>query len=113
MAPISIAPYLLLGQTPRRRGSPRLKGRGPIDASKSDLRPARGLPPRPADRSEAHLVSISWSPYVVDLIKNLQRAMRKHMSTRKLRFLLYPSGLLDEDLARIEKDNAGVIWLGK
>ena len=39
--------------------------------------------------------------------------MRKHMSTKKLRFLLYPSGLLDEDLAKIEKDKAGVIWLGK
>lgn len=55
----------------------------------------------------------NWSPYVADLIKNLQRAMRKHMTTRKLRFLLYPSGLLDEDLAKVEKDKAGVIWLGK
>ena len=56
---------------------------------------------------------VDWSPYVVDLIRNLQWAMRKHMSTRKLRFLLYPSGLLDDDLAKVEKDKAGVIWLGK
>ena len=56
---------------------------------------------------------IHWSPYVADLIKNLQVAMRKHMTTRKLRFLLYPKGLLDEDLAKIEKNKAGVIWLGK
>ena len=57
--------------------------------------------------------TIHWSPYVADLIKNLQRAMRKHMTTRKLRFLLYPANLLDEDLAKVEKDKAGVIWLGK
>jgi DNA repair photolyase len=56
---------------------------------------------------------VHWSPYVADLIKNLQVAMRKHMTTRKLRFLLYPSGLLDEDLAKVEKNKAGAIWLGK
>ena len=56
---------------------------------------------------------VHWSPYVADLIRSLQRAMRKHMTTRKLRFLLYPSGLLDEDLAKVERDKAGVIWLGK
>jgi DNA repair photolyase len=68
--------------------------------------------------AEAEAVSrvrqkVNWSPYVVGLIRNLQKAMRKHMSTRKLRFLLYPSGLLVEDLAKVEKDRAGVIWLGK
>jgi hypothetical protein len=47
-----------------------------------------------------------------ELLENLQAAMRKHMSTRKLRFLLYPSGLLDEDLKKIRKNKAGVIWLG-
>lgn len=54
-----------------------------------------------------------WSPYVAGLIKNLQVAMRKHMSTRKLRFLLYPTGLLDQDLAKIRRSKAGVVWLGK
>lgn len=54
---------------------------------------------------------VHWSPYVAGLIKNLQVAMRKHMSTRKLRFLLYPSGLLDGDLAKVEKKKTGVIWL--
>ena len=56
---------------------------------------------------------IHWSPYVVRLLKHIQKAMRRHMSTKELRFLLYPSGLLDEDLAKIKKDKAGVIWLGK
>ena len=59
-------------------------------------------------RRKAH-----WSPYVASLVKNLQVAMRRHLNTEKLRFLLYPSGLLDDDLAKIEKDKAGVIWLGK
>ena len=54
---------------------------------------------------------VHWSPYVAGLIKNLQVAMRKHMSTRKLRFPIYPSGLLDDDLAKIERRKAGVIWL--
>jgi len=39
--------------------------------------------------------------------------MRKHSDIDKLRFLLYPSGLLPEHKAEILKDNAGVIWLGK
>jgi hypothetical protein len=56
---------------------------------------------------------VHWSPCVADLIKNLQRVMRKHMIARKLRFLLYPSGLLDEDRKKLEKDKSGVIWLGK
>jgi DNA repair photolyase len=56
---------------------------------------------------------VHWSPYAAGLIKSIQTAMRRHLNTKKLRFLLYPSGLLDEDLVRIEKDTAGVIWLGK
>ena len=68
--------------------------------------------------AEAEAISLArrqihWSPYVVRLVKNLQKAMRKHMSAKKLRFLLYPSNLLDEDLAKLQKDKAGVIWLGK
>lgn len=52
-----------------------------------------------------------WSPYVADLIHNVQTAMRRHLSTRKLRFLLYPKGLLPADEARIRRADAGVIWL--
>ena len=54
-----------------------------------------------------------WSQYVVDLIANVQRAMRKHSDISKLRFLLYPSRLLPEHVDAIKKDDAGVIWLGK
>jgi DNA repair photolyase len=52
-----------------------------------------------------------WSEYVVDLVMNIQRAMQKHMTTEKLRFLLYPAGLADQDRQTIQKDDAGVIWL--
>ena len=53
----------------------------------------------------------NWSPYVADLVGNVQRAMRQEKILSKLRFLLYPSGLAAKDEARIRKDDAGVIWL--
>ena len=53
------------------------------------------------------------STYVVGLLGSLQGAMRKHMATDKLRFLLYPSGLSEQDRRTIHKDDAGVVWLEK
>lgn len=55
----------------------------------------------------------SWSWYVVQLIRNIQRSVRKHYDIKKLRFLLYPGRLEEQDLARIKEDDAGVIWLDK
>jgi len=52
-----------------------------------------------------------WSRYVVELLRNVQRSVRTHSEISKLRFLLYPSRLLPEDRATIEKDDEGVIWL--
>lgn len=52
-----------------------------------------------------------WSQYVVALVQNIQEAMRAHMTTDKLRFLLYPKGLAEKDRRVIEKDDAGVVWL--
>jgi DNA repair photolyase len=54
-----------------------------------------------------------WSRYVADLIANVQRSVRRHFDLAKLRFLLYPSRLLPEHIEQIQKDDAGVIWLGK
>ena len=54
-----------------------------------------------------------WSEYVVQLIRNVQASVRRHSDIGKLRFLLYPSGLGPDDVARIRQDDAGVIWLGK
>jgi hypothetical protein len=53
----------------------------------------------------------NWSDYVVRLIKNVQRSMRKYYDISKLRFLQYPSGLKEKDIIEIKKDNAGVVWL--
>jgi DNA repair photolyase len=55
----------------------------------------------------------NWSQYVMDLIANVQRAVRQHSDISKLRFLLYPGRLLPEHVEVIKKDDAGVIWLGK
>ena len=55
----------------------------------------------------------NWSPYVVRLIADLQQALRDRGMIDKLRFLLYPSRLTEQDAAIIRKDDEGVIWLGK
>ncbi|MHB8972765.1 MAG: SPL family radical SAM protein [Pirellulaceae bacterium] len=52
-----------------------------------------------------------WSAYTVGLVRNVQAAMRKHMTISELRFLLYPSGLAEQDKARVQMDSAGVVWL--
>lgn len=52
-----------------------------------------------------------WSRYVVDLVKNTQRAVRKYSGPTKLRFLLYPKRLLDTDREKIAADDHGVVWL--
>ena len=56
---------------------------------------------------------VEWSRYVVDLIANIQQATRERGMIGKLRFLLYPGGLMEQDEATIREDDAGVIWLGK
>jgi len=53
-----------------------------------------------------------WSRYVAKLVSRTQQAVREHSDISRLRFLLYPSRLLPKDRARIEQDDAGVIWLG-
>jgi len=45
------------------------------------------------------------------LVADMHAAMRKHLSIEKLRFLLYPKGLSKADLARIQADEGGVVWL--
>lgn len=65
----------------------------------------------------AHIESVrsmeNWSWYVTRLIKNVQDVIHRLYDIRKLRFLLYPSRLTTQDLARIKKDDKGVVWLGK
>ena len=52
-----------------------------------------------------------WSRYVAQLAADVQAAMRKHLGIDRLRFLLYPTGLTETDLARIRTDDQGVVWL--
>ncbi len=54
-----------------------------------------------------------WSRYTTQLISNVQRSVRKLSDISRLRFLLYPSRLTEEDAARIRRDDAGVVWLGE
>ena len=54
-----------------------------------------------------------WSGYTRQLIADVQRAVRKHFDIRKLRVLLYPSNLTPEDKRAIQRDDRGVVWLGK
>jgi len=53
----------------------------------------------------------TWSKYVVSLLGNIQAAMRKYMTIEKLRFLLYPTGLTEQDRQTIQQHDEGVIWL--
>jgi DNA repair photolyase len=53
----------------------------------------------------------AWSHYVVALVKNVQRSIRKYSKISKLRFLLYPKGLTESDLAEISRDDQGIIYL--
>ncbi len=53
----------------------------------------------------------NWSDYVKRLVKNVQRSVRKYYDISKLRFLQYPSGLKERDIAEIKKDDARVVWL--
>ncbi|MBN2375556.1 MAG: hypothetical protein JXD22_04090 [Sedimentisphaerales bacterium] len=55
----------------------------------------------------------NWSKYVVNLLRNVQRSVRKYSDINKLRFLLYLSNLLPDDLQAISKDDVGVVWLKK
>lgn len=53
----------------------------------------------------------NWSCYVVDVIQNVQRCVRKQSDMTKLRILVYPSRLKSEDVATVRANDAGVIWL--
>jgi len=55
----------------------------------------------------------AWSLYARELIVKVQESVRKQYDISRLRFLLYPSRLEQEHIARIKEDDAGVIWLGK
>ena len=67
--------------------------------------------PREANAIKRICNRANWSRYVLNLLRNVQRSVRKHSDTDKLRFLLYPSNLLPEDAQEIREDDTGVVWL--
>ena len=69
--------------------------------------------PKEAEAIEKIRNKHNWSKYVANLLANVQRSIRTYSEITKLRFLLYPSRLLLEDVKTIRKDDVGVIWLGK
>jgi DNA repair photolyase len=54
----------------------------------------------------------AWSANVRYLVKQVQQGVRhRYSNTERLRFLLYPKALLQEDLSAIQNDDGGVVWL--
>jgi hypothetical protein len=53
----------------------------------------------------------AWSRYVARMVSNVQKSIHKQYDINRLRFLLYPSRLLEEHVTQIKKDDAGVVWL--
>ncbi len=53
----------------------------------------------------------AWSSYATSLVRNVQTAMRRHMTTDALRILFYPFGLTEQDERAIRRDDTGVVWI--
>ncbi len=53
----------------------------------------------------------NWNSYVVDLIKSVQDAIRKHSDLSKLRILQYSKSLTKESITKIKQNDVGVVWL--
>ena len=64
-----------------------------------------------ADAVGAIRREVNWSHYVVKVVRNVQKAMRRHKMINRLRYLLYPAKLTLRDRQAIEKDQAGIVWL--
>lgn len=64
----------------------------------------------PGGSAVAILVA-AWTDFpatgIIPLVRDLQQAMQKHMTTEKLRILLYSKGLAAEDEAKIREADAG------
>jgi len=58
-------------------------------------------------------VEKKWSAYTTQLLRDIQSNLRSRGALDKLRFLLYPTSLTEEDRQAIQNDDAGVKWLEK
>jgi DNA repair photolyase len=64
-----------------------------------------------ADAADAIRKKACRMEYVVSLVRNVQRAMRKHQMIGSLRYLLYGSDLTEKAEQQIRTDDAGIVWL--
>jgi DNA repair photolyase len=88
-----------------------VNGRGPgLKATEAALREAGFMPEADAVAQIRH--KPGWSSYVARLLDNVQSALRRFGALDKLRFLLYPSRLTDQDRRWIQDHGQGVRWLG-
>jgi DNA repair photolyase len=55
----------------------------------------------------------NWSWYTVRLLRLFQRSIRAYAEIDRLRFLLYSARLIPEKLCEVQRDPAGVVWLGR
>jgi DNA repair photolyase len=66
-----------------------------------------------AEKVAAIRHKIAWSAYTRRLLENVQASLKRQRQIAKLRFLLYPSRLIDADRVWIQRHSDGVRWLGK
>jgi len=53
----------------------------------------------------------AWSGYVREVIQTTQHSMQTLRMLDRLKFLLYPSGLLAKDVEVIRRSERGIVWL--
>jgi DNA repair photolyase len=66
-----------------------------------------------ADAVESIRQQQAWSHYVKHLVATVQECLRQAGALGKLRFLLYPAGLTDQDREWIHHHPEGIRWLGR
>jgi DNA repair photolyase len=54
-----------------------------------------------------------WSTYTRELISTVQASVEEHSDIAKLRILIYPQRLTQNDFEHIKKSDEGVVWLFK
>lgn len=89
-----------------------VNGRGPCLGDTEKVIRAAGFRAE-ADALAAVRHKAGWSAYTTGLLRSVQDALKGRRSLHKLRFLLYPSSLTEEDESWIRSHSEGVKWLGK
>jgi len=89
-----------------------VNGRGPCLGDTEEALRGAGFRAE-ADALAAVRHSVGWSAYTTRLLRSVQDTLKKRHSLHKLRFLLYPSRLTQDDRSWIRSHSEGVKWLGE